>query len=114
MMAASARALIVLGCTELCQSLSSGLACALNTLKHRPGDWQDGIKKRQTDDADVLERIHGVIGEAPTYVYRRVWALLRRQSEAMEMALINANRVYPAVRPVAGAGTEKNSGTQSA
>jgi putative transposase len=59
----------------------------------------------------VLERIHSVIGEAPTYGYRRVWALLRRQSETLEMAIINAKRVYPAARPIARAGTEKNSGT---
>lgn len=42
----------------------------------------------------MLERIHGVIGELPTYGYRRVWALLRRQSETLELAVVNAKRVY--------------------
>ncbi len=66
----------------------------LHVLKHRRRDWQDGRKKRQTDDADVLERIHGVIGEVPTYGYRRVWALLRRESETLAVAVVNAKRVY--------------------
>jgi putative transposase len=39
-----------------------------------------------------------VIGELPTYGYRRVWALLRRQSETDDMAVINAKRVYRIMR----------------
>lgn len=66
----------------------------LHVLKHRPRDWQGGRKKSQTDDADLLERIHGVIGEVPTYGYRRVWALLRRESETQAVAAVNAKRVY--------------------
>ncbi len=65
----------------------------LYTLKHRPDNWQDGRKKRQTDDADVLERINGVIGEVPAYGYRRVWALLRRQADTQELVIVNAKRV---------------------
>ncbi len=38
---------------------------------------------------------HHVIGELPTYGYRRVWALLRRQAELDGMPAINAKRVYP-------------------
>lgn len=66
----------------------------LHVLKHRPRSWQDGRKKRQIDDADVLERIHGVVGEVPTYGYRRVWALLRRESETLAVAVFNSKRVY--------------------
>jgi putative transposase len=43
-------------------------------------------------------RIHAVIGELPTYGYRRVWALLRRQSEAEDLAAVNAKRVYRIMR----------------
>ncbi|GAB5106096.1 hypothetical protein EC2021H102_47030 [Escherichia coli] len=41
----------------------------------------------------LMIRIH-VIGELPTYGYRRVWALLRRQAEFDGMPAINAKRVY--------------------
>ncbi|MEJ1658969.1 IS3 family transposase, partial [Escherichia coli] len=54
----------------------------------------DGRRSRHTDDTDVLLRIHHVIGELPTYGYRRVWALLRRQAELDCMPAINAKRVY--------------------
>ncbi|MDD0521074.1 IS3 family transposase, partial [Shigella sonnei] len=52
---------------------------------------------RRTDNmvyTDVLLRIHHVIGELPTYGYRRVWALLRRQAELDGSPAINAKRVY--------------------
>lgn len=38
------------------------------------------------------------IGELPTYGYRRVWALLRRQAELDGMPAINAKRVYRIMR----------------
>ncbi|HGC4752346.1 TPA: IS3 family transposase, partial [Escherichia coli] len=50
------------------------------------------------DNMDVLLRIHHVIGELPTYGYRRVWALLRRQAELDGMPAINAKRVYRIMR----------------
>ncbi|MFW8390169.1 IS3 family transposase [Klebsiella pneumoniae] len=50
------------------------------------------------DDTEALDRIQTVIGELPTYGYRRVWALLRRQSETDDMAIINAKRVYRIMR----------------
>ena len=46
----------------------------------------------------MLRRIHHVIGELPTYGYRRVWALLRRQTELDGMPAINAKRVYRIMR----------------
>uniref|UniRef100_A0A0D2ZWE1 Integrase catalytic domain-containing protein n=1 Tax=Brassica oleracea var. oleracea TaxID=109376 RepID=A0A0D2ZWE1_BRAOL len=64
----------------------------------RTDDWMDGRRSRHTDDTDVLLRIHHVIGELPTYGYRRVWALLRRQAELDGMPAINAKRVYRIMR----------------
>ena len=43
--------------------------------------WQDRRRRRMSDDTEALARIHTVIGALPTYGYRRVWALLRKQSE---------------------------------
>ncbi|MGK2578788.1 transposase, partial [Escherichia coli] len=53
----------------------------LHVILRRTDDWKDGRRSRHSDDTDVLLRIHHVIGELPTYGYRRVWALLRRQAE---------------------------------
>ncbi|ENR0067336.1 IS3 family transposase, partial [Escherichia coli] len=41
---------------------------------------------------------HHIIGELPTYGYRRVWALLRRQAELDGMSAINAKQVYRIMR----------------
>ncbi len=66
----------------------------LHVILRRTDDWKDGRRSRHTDDTDVLRHIHHVIGELPTYGYRRVWALLRRQTELDGMPAINAKRVY--------------------
>ncbi|EFH5536125.1 IS3 family transposase [Escherichia coli] len=70
----------------------------LHVILRRANDWKDGRRSRHTDDTDVLRRIHHVIGELPTYGYRRVWALLRRQTELDGMPAINAKRVYRIMR----------------
>ncbi|KNC89765.1 hypothetical protein GM30_05105 [Trabulsiella odontotermitis] len=46
----------------------------------------------------MLVRIHTIIGDLPTYGYRRVWALLHRQSEYDDMVVINAKHVYRIMR----------------
>ncbi|HGC1420595.1 TPA: IS3 family transposase [Escherichia coli] len=70
----------------------------LHVILRRADDWKDGRRRRHTDDTDVLRRIHHVIGELPTYGYRRVWALLRRQAELDGMPAINAKRIYRIMR----------------
>ena len=67
-------------------------------MARRLKNWQDRRRRRKRDDTDVLARIYIVIGDLPTYGYRRVWALLRRQSESDDMAVINAKRVYRIMR----------------
>lgn len=58
----------------------------------------DGRRSRHIDDTDVLFHTHHVIGELPTYGYRRVWALLRRQAEFDDMSTIDVKRVYRIMR----------------
>ncbi|HFL5338683.1 TPA: IS3 family transposase [Escherichia coli] len=70
----------------------------LHVILRRADDWKDGRRSRHTDDTDVLRRIHHAIGELPTYGYRRVWALLRRQTELDGMPAINAKRIYRIMR----------------
>ena len=45
-------------------------------------------------EADLLAEIKAVIGEMPTYGYRRVWAVLRRAAEAQGLQPPNHKRVY--------------------
>ncbi len=67
-------------------------------MARRSKGWQDRRCKRKPDDTEALARIHTVIDDLPTYGYRRVWGLLRRQSETDDMAVINAKRVYRIMR----------------
>ncbi|EKC3350184.1 IS3 family transposase [Escherichia coli] len=91
----SARALIARGWGVSLVSRCLRVSRAqLHVILRRPDDWKDGRRSRHSDDTDVLLRIHHVIGELPTYGYRRVWALLRRQAELDGMPAINAKRVY--------------------
>ncbi|QBB80668.1 IS3-like element IS2 family transposase [Shigella flexneri] len=95
----SARALIARGWgVSLVSRCLRGSRAQLHVILRRTDDWMDGRRSRHTDDTDVLLRIHHVIGELPTYGYRRVWALLRRQAELDGMPAINAKRVYRIMR----------------
>ncbi|HGX5919099.1 TPA: IS3 family transposase [Escherichia coli] len=95
----SARALIARGWGVSLVSRCLRVSRAqLHIILRRTDDWMDGRRSRHTDDTDVLLRIHHVIGELPTYGYRRVWALLRRQAELDGMPAINAKRVYRIMR----------------
>ncbi|WP_338389346.1 IS3 family transposase [Escherichia coli] len=95
----SARALIARGWGVSLVSRCLRVSRAqLHVILRRTDGWKDGRRSRHSDDTDVLLRIHHVIGELPTYGYRRVWALLRRQAELDGMPAINAKRVYRIMR----------------
>ena len=53
----------------------------LSLRVHRSADWQDRRCNRRNEEADaqVLSRILDIIGDMPSYGYRRVWAILRKQ-----------------------------------
>ncbi|HAG9419375.1 TPA: IS3 family transposase [Escherichia coli] len=95
----SARALIARGWGVSLVSRCLRVSRAqLHVILRRTDDWKDGRRSRHSDDTDVLLRIHHVIGELPTYGYRRVWALLRRQAELDGIPAINAKRIYRIMR----------------
>ncbi|HAN4963791.1 TPA: IS3 family transposase [Escherichia coli] len=95
----STRALIARGWgVSLVSRCLRGSRAQLHVILRRTDDWKDGRRSRHSDDTDVLLRIHHVIGELPTYGYRRVWALLRRQAELDGMPAINAKRIYRIMR----------------
>jgi putative transposase len=64
----------------------------------RPADWRDGRTARGTDDAGLVEEIRLAVADLPSYAYRRVWGLLRRQRENHGAAPVNAKRVYRVMR----------------
>lgn len=66
----------------------------LYVLAKRKSDWKDKRGRPPQDDSDALTRIHNVIDKLPTNSSRRVWVMLRRQSENENIAMINAKRVY--------------------
>lgn len=70
----------------------------LHALARRTHHWRDRRCSLKSDDSEALERIRDVAGDLPTYGYRRIWALLRRQSENKGLAVINAKRVYRIMR----------------
>jgi len=48
----------------------------------------------KVEDADVLPSIRRLVGERPSYGYRRIAALLNRERRAADQAPVNAKRVH--------------------
>lgn len=68
------------------------LAQRMKTSGNKPNK-----RRRRCDeaaDAEVLARILDIISDMPTYGYRRVWAILRRQPRNEGPPFVNAKRVY--------------------
>ena len=45
-------------------------------------------------EEDLVARIKAIIGDQPTYGYRRVWAMLKREGREKGLAPVNAKRVH--------------------
>ena len=84
--------------SKLSELIGNRINKCMHAMARRSKDWQGRRCKRKPDDTEALALIHTVIGDLPTYGYRRVWALLRRQSETDDMAVLNAKRVYRIMR----------------
>ena len=68
------------------------LAQRMKTSGNKPNK-----RRRRCDeaaDAGVLARILDIISDMPTYGYRRIWAIPRRQSRNERLPFVNAKRVY--------------------
>lgn len=74
---------------------SLGVSRSLLTarIKEAPRN-QKARRRRMFDDAALVDRIKAAISDLPSYGYRRVWALLRRQAEPV----VNVKRVYRVMR----------------
>lgn len=74
-----------------------GVSRAQLTLRMKASDNKPDKRRQRRDeaaDAEVLSRILDIIGDMPAYGYRRVWAILRRQSRNEGLPFVNAKRVY--------------------
>jgi putative transposase len=64
----------------------------LSAIRNRPSPRRRG--RPPLPDAELVSDIRALIADLPTYGYRRVHALLRRQAEATGRAVPNVKRVY--------------------
>jgi len=78
-------------------SRTMGVSRAQLSLRiNRSADWQDRRCNRRNDEADaeILSAILNIISDMPSYGYRRVWGILRKQRRAEELQPVNAKRLY--------------------
>lgn len=68
----------------------------LSLRVNRSADWQDGRCNQRDEEADmeVLSRILDIIRDMPSYGYRRVWGVMRKQLCDEGLPPVNAKRVY--------------------
>jgi putative transposase len=64
----------------------------------RPADWRDRRRARIADDTGLVAEIRSAVADLPSYGYRRVWALVRRERERQGATAVNAKRVYRVMR----------------
>ncbi|WP_311969563.1 IS3 family transposase [Pseudomonas baltica] len=55
-------------------------------------------RRRLVNDTELVAEVKRQVSELPSYGYRRVWGLLRREREAQSLAPINVKRVYRVMR----------------
>nr|WP_211287053.1 IS3 family transposase [Halopseudomonas oceani] len=80
-------------------SESLGVARSQLTARFKQRTQEARPRRRQALNDDVLvEQIKLTVSSLPSYGYRRVWALLRRQREQQALPPINVKRVYRVMR----------------
>ncbi|WP_350239164.1 IS3 family transposase [Pectobacterium colocasium] len=97
----SARALVAKGRRIAQVSRTMGVSRAQLSLRiKRSADWQDSRCNRRNDEADaeIQSAILGIISDMPSYGYRRVWGILRKQRRAEGQPPVNAKRLYRIMR----------------
>ena len=93
----SARALVAKGRGIALVSRTMGVSRAQLSLRiNRSADWQDRRCNRRNDEADaeILSDILDIISDMPSYGYRRVWGILRKQRRTEGQPPVNAKRLY--------------------
>jgi putative transposase len=52
------------------------------------------VGRAPAPEEELVARIKAIIGDQPTYGYRRVWAMLKREGREKRLAPVNAKRVH--------------------
>jgi transposase InsO family protein len=78
---------------RVCDVLGVARSNVTEKLNRSP-EWQDARKARKLDDTELVDEIRRAVEHLPSYGYRRVWGVLRRQREFDCRAPVNAKRVY--------------------
>ena len=93
-----ARALLVIdGGRYPVAAVCRTLGVARSNIAHRRArgaHWRDRRGRPPCEDSAVLEALRRLAMQRPTYGYRRLWALLRRQRRAQGLSPVNAKRIY--------------------
>ncbi len=81
--------------------VSESLGVARSQLTARLKQPAPGLRPRRRrvlNDVALVEQIKQAVGALPSYGYRRVWGLLRRQHEQQAQPPVNVKRVYRVMR----------------
>lgn len=70
----------------------------LTALLKQPAPGTQLRRRRTFNDSALVEQIKQAVGALPSYGYRRVWGLLRRQYEQQAQPPVNVKRVYRVMR----------------
>ncbi len=81
-------------CEALGVSRSNIAAC----FRAPPAKPLKRVGRPPKPDDDLVRDIQMIIGGQPTYGYRRVWALLKREADRSGRQPVNAKRVYRAMK----------------
>ncbi len=93
----SARALVAKGWGIALVSRAMSVSHAQLSLRvKRSADWQDRRCNWRNDEADaeIASGILDIISDMPSYGYRRVWGILRKQRRTEGLTPVNAKRLY--------------------
>lgn len=83
------------------KAVSESLGVARSQLTARlkqPAPEPQSRHRRPLNDVALVEQIKQAVGALPSYGYRRVWGLLRRQHERQAQPPVNVKRVYRVMR----------------
>ena len=92
-------------------SRTMGVSRAQLSLRiNRSADWQDRRCNRRNEEADaeILSAILNIISDMPSYGYRRVWGILRKQRRTEGQPPVNAKRLYRIMRELSAIGNRIN------
>jgi len=69
-----------------------------NLIERRDGSRPQRAPQNRAGDVDLVADIRRLVDQRPTYGYRRIAALLKRERRSAGLGPVNAKRVYRLMR----------------